>query len=211
MGLKVEDRAKPKLPPVDPGVYIAICVGVIDLGEQYSEKFKNYRNEVQIVWELVGETVEVEGEQKPRQLSRTFSVAASKKSSLRGFISGWNGVQYSDEQFQELDLFDQAGKTCQVNVVLNDTGEYANVDSAIPLPKGMPAPTTDTPFILWNMDEWSDDGFAALPDWVREKIQKSTQYQKQHAPDTEVDFKEPGPAAPAPAPAAPAMQKECPI
>ena len=26
MGLKVKDRAKPKLPPVEPGVYMAVCV-----------------------------------------------------------------------------------------------------------------------------------------------------------------------------------------
>lgn len=202
MGLKVKDRAKPKLPPVEPGVYIGICVGVIDLGEQYSEKFKNYRNEVQIVWELVGETVEVDGEQKPRQLSRTFSVAASKKSSLRGFVSGWNGVQYSDDQFADLDLFDQAGKVCQLNVVLNDTGEYANVDSVIPLPKGMPASKTDTPLILWNMDNWTNEGFEALPEWVQEKIKKSTQYQKDHTPGDSIDFK--GPAQTA----APAVQQK---
>lgn len=67
---------------------MAVCVGVIDLGEQYSEKFKKYSNEVQFVWELAGETVEVDGEQKPRQLSRTFTVASSKKSNLRGFLSG---------------------------------------------------------------------------------------------------------------------------
>lgn len=188
MALKVKDRAKPKLPPVEPGVYLAVCVGVIDLGEQYSEKFKNYRNEVQFVWELAGETVEVDGEQKPRQLSRTFSVAASKKSNLRGFLGGWNGVQYSDEQFQDLDLFGQAGRPCQLNVVLNDTGEYANVDSVIPLPKGMPAPQVVSPTILWNMDEWSDEKFSALPDWVQEKIKKSTQYQKDHTPTDPVDF-----------------------
>ena len=188
MALKVKDRAKPKLPPVEPGVYLAVCVGVIDLGEQYSEKFKNYRNEVQFVWELAGETVEVDGEQKPRQLSRTFSVAASKKSNLRGFLGGWNGVQYSDEQFQDLDLFGQAGRPCQLNVVLNDTGEYANVDSVIPLPKGMPAPQAVSPPRLWNMDEWSDEKFSALPDWVQEKIKKSTQYQKDHTPTDPVDF-----------------------
>lgn len=188
MALKVKDRAKPKLPPVEPGVYLAVCVGVIDLGEQYSEKFKNYRNEVQFVWELAGETVEVDGEQKPRQLSRTFSVAASKKSNLRGFLGGWNGVQYSDEQFQDLDLFGQAGRPCQLNAVLNDTGEYANVDSVIPLPKGMPAPQAVSPTILWNMDEWSDEKFSALPDWVQEKIKKSTQYQKDHTPTDPVDF-----------------------
>lgn len=190
MSLKVKDRAKPKLPPVEPGVYMAVCVGVLDLGEQYSEKFKNYRNEVQFVWELVGETVEVDGEQKPRQLSRTFSVAAGKKSSLRGFIGAWNGVQYSDEQFGDLDLFTQAGRACQLNVVLSDTGEYANVESAIPLPRGMAVPAADTAPILWNMDEWDDQVFESLPEWVREKIKKSTQYQKEHTPTDTVQFPE---------------------
>ena len=123
-------------------------------------------------------------------------------------------MQYSDEQFGEVDLFDRVGRACQLNVVLNDTGEYANVDSVIPLPKGTPAPTTDTPPILWNMDEWDDEKFAALPDWVQEKIKKSTQYQKDHTPTDAVDFpaqeaKESAAAAPAPANAAP--REECPI
>ena len=61
--MKIKDRARPKVPLVEPGVYMAICVGVIDLGEQYSEKFKNYAPKLRIVWELVGETVEVDGEQ----------------------------------------------------------------------------------------------------------------------------------------------------
>ena len=39
--MKIKDRAKPKAPPVEAGVYIAVCIGVVDLGEQYSEKFKN--------------------------------------------------------------------------------------------------------------------------------------------------------------------------
>lgn len=186
--MRIKDKAKPKIPPVAPGVYIAICVGVIDLGEQYSEKFKSYRNEAQIVWELVGETVEIDGEQKPRQLSRTFSMTTGKKGALRAFLSSWNGIQYGDEQFGELDLFDQIGRPCQLNVVLNDTGEYANVDSVIPLPKGMAAPTTATPAIRWDMDAWDDEAFAALPEWVQEKIKKSTQYQKDHTPAETVDF-----------------------
>ena len=47
--MKVKDRAKPKVPTVEPGVYFAVCIGVIDLGEQYSEKFKNFSNRVQFV------------------------------------------------------------------------------------------------------------------------------------------------------------------
>ena len=59
--MKIKDRAKPKTPPVEPGVYMAVCVGVIDLGEQYSEKFKNYSNKVKFVWALPSETIEIDG------------------------------------------------------------------------------------------------------------------------------------------------------
>ena len=211
--MKIKDRAKPKLPPVEPGVYVAICTGVIDLGEQYSEKFKKYSNDVKIVWELVGITVEVDGEQKPRQLSRDFRIAVSKKSTLRAVLSSWNGRQYTDDEFRELDLFDQLGLPCQLNVVLNDTGEYANVDSVIPLPRGMPVPTTSSALLRWDMDQWSDEAFGELPEWAQEKIKKSTQYQQMHAPSDPVDFPPVGTAAPSadPPPIISPTTEECPI
>ena len=84
--MKIKDRAKPKIPPVEAGVYVSVCVGYIDLGEQYSEKFKNYSVKGMFVWELPGEMVEVDGEQKPRQLSKEFTVSSSSKSNLRKFI-----------------------------------------------------------------------------------------------------------------------------
>ena len=187
--MKIKDKAKPKAPPVEPGAYPAVCIGVIDLGEQYSEKFKSYSNKVQIVWELPTETIEVDGKQEPRQLSKEFTISASKKGNLRGFISSLNGKAYSDEEFQELDLFDLIGRACQVNVVMNETGEYANIESAIPLMKGYPVPKSSTAPIRWDMDAWDDAVFKALPEWVQEKIKKSTQYQKEHAPDTVVEVK----------------------
>lgn len=184
--MKIKDRAKPKTPPVEPGVYMAVCVGVVDLGEQYSEKFKNYSNKVKFVWALPGETIEVDGKQEERQLSKEFTISASKKGSLRGFLQSWNGRSYSDDEFQELDLFDQLGKACQLQVVLNDTGEYSNVENLMPIPKGMPAPAAKTAVFTWDMDAWDDTAFCALPQWVQEQIKKSTQYQKEHAPVTDV-------------------------
>ncbi len=196
--MKIKDRAKPKVPPVEPGVYMAVCIGFIDLGEQYSEKFKNYSNKGMYVWELPGETIEVDGEQKPRQLSKEFAISASNKSNLRKFIESWNGKSCSDEEFLEFDLFDQIGKPCQLNVVLNETKEYANVDNLMPIPRGFPAPTTDTPLIRWDMETWDDTVFAALPEWIQDKIKKSSQYQKDHAPTTAVEVKAPA-------------ESECPI
>lgn len=192
--MKIKDRAKPKTPPVEPGVYMAVCVGVVDLGEQYSEKFKNYASKVKFVWALPSETIEIDGKTEERQLSREFTVSASKKGSLRGFLESWNSKTYSDEEFGEVDLFDQLGKACQLQVVLNDTGEYSNVANLMPLPKGMPAPTTKTAFFTWDMDAWDDGVFEKLPEWTREQIKKSTQYQKEHAPDTAMEVMTPLPA-----------------
>lgn len=189
--MKIKDRATPKTPPVEPGVYMAVCVGVVDLGEQYSELYKSYSNKVKFVWALPSETIEVDGKTEERQLSREFSVATKKTGKLRTFLSSWNSKNYSDEEFMELDLFDQIGKACQLNVVLNDTGEYANVDSVIPIPKGFPEPTSKTAFFTWDMDAWDDAAFDKLPAWTQEQIKKSTQYQKDHAPETVVEVKPP--------------------
>lgn len=195
--MKIKDRAKPKTPPVEPGVYVAVCVGVIDLGEQYSEKFKNFSNKLKIIFELVGETVEVDGESKPRQLSKEFTFSGSKKGNLRAFLQSWNAKTYSDDEFGELEIFDQLGKPCQLTVVLNETKEYSNIEGIMGLPRGFPAPTTETEFIKWDMDAWDDSVFEKMPEWVQEQIKKSTQYQKDHAPTTSVEVKN--------------SEKECPI
>lgn len=188
--MKIKDRAKPKTPPVEPGVYMAVCVGVIDLGEQYSELYKNYTNKVKFVWALPTETIEVDGKKEERQLSREFSIATKKGCKLRTFLNGWNGTNYSDEDFLELDMFDQIGKPCQLNVVLSETGEYANVESAIPLPKGVPTPETATAYIMWDMDRWDDELFKTLPAWTQDQIKKSTQYQKDHPSTETISVKE---------------------
>lgn len=191
--MKVKDRAKPKLPPVEPGVYMAVCVYSIDLGEQlceYKDKGKSYNNQVQLVFELTGETVEIDGKQEPRTLSRTFNFAQSKNSGLRKFVQSWFGKQLSDEAFAEFDTNDLVGMPAQLSVILNESGEYANIDGIMQLPKGMSAPAPTLPLIRFDMDPWSDAVFAQLPEWAQEKVKKSTQYQKLHAPDNAVDFKE---------------------
>lgn len=188
--MKVRDRAKPKTPPVEPGVYMAICIGCVDLGEQYNETFKNHSNKCLYIFELIGETIEVDGEMKPRQLSKEFAISSSSKSNLRKFIESWNGKSYTDDDFMEMDLFDQIGKSCQLNVVLNDTKEYANIDNLMPLPRGVPAFTTETAPVRWDMSAWDDEVFKTLPEWIQDKIKKSTEYANDHAPETVIEVKE---------------------
>ena len=188
--MKIKDRAKPKTPPVEPGVYMAICIGCVDLGEQYNETFKNRSNKCLYIFELIGETIEVDGEMKPRQLSKEFAISSSSKSNLRKFIESWNGKSYTDDDFMELDLFDQIGKSCRITVVLNDTKEYANIDNLMPLPRGVPAFTTETAPVRWDMSAWDDEVFKTLPEWIQDKIKKSTEYATDHAPETAIEVKD---------------------
>ncbi|MCD7929051.1 MAG: hypothetical protein LUF86_02705 [Clostridiales bacterium] len=213
-------RAKPKAPPVEPGTYLAVCVGIYELGEQQTE-FKNktrYSNQIMFTFEIPAKTIEVDGEIKPRQLSRTFAVSASKKGNLRKFLGSWTGTAFTDDAFAAFDTDTLLGSAAMIQVVLNDTGEYANIDGIMRIPEGLPAPQTATVPVSFDIEAWDDEKFDALPEWVQEKIKKSAQYQKRHAPETEVDFPaEPKPAAAAPpvqtVPPAPAYQaeEECPI
>jgi hypothetical protein len=107
-----------------------------------------------------------------------------------------------------------------LNVILNETGEYSNVDSIMPIPNGIPAPTSKTAFFTWDMDQWDDSVFEKLPAWTQEQIKKSTQYQKDHAPVTTVEVKAPevvqqaipqSPAATAPFTQGSLSGGECPI
>ena len=110
--MKIKDKLKPKTPPITPGVYVGICIGVVDVGEQYSKRYDKYSNNVLFIFELPGQMIKVDGEQKPRQLSREFPYAKKQTSNIRKFLSSWNGVQYNDEQFVDLDVSSQLGRGC---------------------------------------------------------------------------------------------------
>lgn len=188
---KVGAKAKPSLPPVAPGTYSAICVHSLDIGEQlctYKER-KSYNNQVMLVFELVGEFIEIDGAKQPRTLSRTFTFSKSEKSGLRKFIESWQGRKFSTEEFSDFDTNDLVGKEAMVGVVLNETGEYANIDTIMGLPKGMSAGSPVSELIRFDMEPWNQAAFDKLPEWAQERIKKSTNWQKEHAPDTTVEVK----------------------
>lgn len=186
--MKVKERARAAIPPVEPGTYFAVCIGVVDLGEQETN-FNNktrYTNQVQIIFELPEELIEVDGEQQPRWLSRKFTVSASAKGSLRPFIEAWQGKKFSDEGFADFELFDLVGKAAMLSVVLSEDGQYANIAGAAALPKGLPAPKAKSEFITFDVEAWDQAAFERLPEYLQELIKNSSQYKREHAPEGEV-------------------------
>ncbi|MCD8047290.1 MAG: hypothetical protein LUD80_01700 [Clostridiales bacterium] len=48
-----------------------------------------------------------------------------------------------------------------------------------------PPPAT-TAVISFDADEWDDAAFAALPEYIQNRLKKSTQYKNRHLPDEAV-------------------------
>ena len=187
-GMKAGSRTRPKLPPVAEGVYPFVCVGVIDMGEQESiwKGKSRYSDKVKLIFELPGETIEVDGEDLPRQLSRNFTFSSSSKSALRQFVSSWLGRSFTDGEFSEFELFELLGKPGLLSVVHSEDGQYANVGGAMALARGMAAPSAKSAYLRFDTTEWEEELFAALPEYLQEQLKKSTQYKNRHLPSEEV-------------------------
>ena len=187
--MKIKSGVKPSLPPVPGGTYLAVCVYSIAIGEQlceYKDKGKSYNNQVMLGFELMGVTAQIDGKEEPRTLGRTFNIAKSKNSALRKFVSAWDAKEYTDDEFLELDTNDLVGKPAMLNVVLNETGEYANIESIMQIPAGFPIPQATLPLVRFDMEPLDQKAFEALPEWAQERIKKSSEWQKEHAPTDKI-------------------------
>lgn len=187
--MKIGKNVKPSIPPVPGGTYMAVCIYSLGIGEQlckYKDSTK-YNNQVMIGFELIGKTVEIDGKQEPRVLGRTFNIAKSQNSWLRKFLGSWMGKALTDDEYMSFDTNTLLGKPAMLSVVLNDTGEYANIDGIMQIPEGIPEPkATITPYWFDLDDGFDRAAFEKLPEWAQEKIKKSTEYQKLYAPQEEV-------------------------
>ena len=195
--MKIKDRVKPKTPPVPAGTYRGTLVHVIDIGEQLvkGKKGDYYQNQVVFTFELVGKTMEIDGEKKPIDLSRTFGFARGANSAFRKFVQDWTGKKMTDDEWDDFEPVSLLSKEAMLSVVHNDTGEYANISAAMQPFDGDIYPEPTLPLLYFDMDEWDDSAFEKLPKWAQERIKKSTQY-KDHVPDTTIEVKNPDEACP---------------
>lgn len=196
MSLKIKKKSGSSVPPMEAGTYPAVCVGIVDLGEQYSEAFKKYNDKLMVIWEIPSQIVQIDGEDKPRWISDEFTQSLHEKSRLYNMLISWRGKPFTEEELSEdedgnlrFKTESMAGAGCFLQIIVEekDSGRYNRITSVIALPAGMETPKAQNPLIIFDMDKWNDETFQALPVWVQNRIKKSTQYQKLHAPTTDVD------------------------
>lgn len=162
---------------VPAGTHLAICNMVADIGMQPgSALYPNPKRQVVLRWEVPSERTEYEKDGKkvegPLTISRTFTASMNEKAGLRKLLESWRGRKFTDEEAARFDVSSVLGKACLLNVTESEKGgeTYANVAGASALIKGMAAPQAENPLLLFDPETASQAEYAALPKWIREKV-----------------------------------------
>lgn len=181
---------------VPDGSFIARCYKMIDVGTQPAFKIDDKpQHKVFIYWELLededGEAVRMK-DGRPFSVQKQYTLSIHPKSNLRQDIDKWRGIPFTDEEAEAFDITKLLSAPCRIQVVREEKNgkTYTNVASVI-FTKKKPEGVNETSW--WSVSEPDMDAFEKLPDWVKEKVEASEEWNKAPRQDevAEVDESEP--------------------
>lgn len=177
MAILFKASGEKKYTPIPEGTYTAICYSVIDLGVQYNEKFGTSSRKVLFTWELPDETIDVEGEQKPKAISKEYTMSLNDKANLKKDLEAWRGKAFTKEELNGFDPRNVLGKACQLQILHKTSAAgnvRANISTIMGLPKGMKLGEPTNPIVYFDLnDPKAIEEFNSLPEWVKAKISQS--------------------------------------
>lgn len=184
--------------PLEAGTYPAICYGLIDIGWQYNEAYKKSSPKLIIMWEIPGETITIDGEEKSRVISQTYTVSLNEKATLRKDLTSWRGKDFTDEELKAFDIRSILNVPCLLNIIHKESNgrTYANISGIMKLPKGVKVPRGTMEPVVFDLDASDLDDIKELPEWIQKKIQESDTYKDRvagigHETDGD-DYEQPG-------------------
>ena len=193
MGLYAK-QPESNIEPIPADTYQAVCYGVVDIGTHYNEIYDVKQHKIVLMWELPELKIDFEKDGQRQSMNRTISkqytLSLSEKSNLYKDLLSWRGVPFTPAELEGFDVRKVTGVNCLLAVINEPTkdGEKirAKIASISKLMKNMPALASERALITYSLE---DDGIGhlpdGLPDWLRDKIQNSLEYQAvTHAKDS---------------------------
>ena len=158
--------------PIPDGIYQAVCIGLIDIGTQYNQKFDKKAHQIILTWEIPELTFSKDGKDLPRQISKKYSLTLGEKSNLRKDLRSWRGRDFTEEELAGFNMENILGKNCMLQILSEKKGEktYSNINSVLPLYKGMEIKVASS-LISYTIGE--GDIPEAVPGWIKEMIMAS--------------------------------------
>ena len=167
---------------IEEGNYIATLYRIIYIGTIKTEYMGETKNvfKVDLTWELNNEMkVWKEGEEpKPVVVSKQYTLSMGSKANLRPIVEGIIGGM-SDAEAINFDIDELLGKSCLLNIshgTAESGAQYLKLATS-KLMKGMTPPTPFNEQKILSFDKWDEELYQSLPEWLRNKIAESREYQ----------------------------------
>jgi len=185
---------------LEVGTYPARVNGVIDLGTAKTRWFKTDPKTKENILDDNGQPIPVFS----REFSINFEVYDGDKVN---YVSAKKGFSLGEDSFygKMLKAFGKypekgsrvrastltksiIGEPCMVSIFHNESKGtmYANVGDVITPMKGMPVPPLVNKGRELFFDNFAEDVFKALPEFLRTRIEASDEYKQMRVPDTSV-------------------------
>lgn len=171
---------------IEPGSYVARVYQMIHIGTVEGFQGKQ-QDKVRVTFELPTETHvfdESKGPQ-PRVISQEFTLSFNEKATLTKLINAADpsALKIGDDGFlEEFDVTSLVGKALLLTIAnkprKDGKGSFACADGFTRLPKGMDCPPQVNPSKVLSYDNWDEEFFKNLPDFIREKIESSPEFRK---------------------------------
>ncbi len=160
-------------PVLEDDVYVGRIYSVVDIGMQ--EGTYGTKNQIIITWELPTECVE----DLPQAISKFYTLSLNAKANLRKDIESMTSKipddKITDTAFQE-SLFPRLlGKTSQLSIskYKNAEGYERNKITAVTkIMKGTDVPRAVNAPVFFDLDNYDQGTFDALPEWQQKMINK---------------------------------------
>lgn len=164
---------------VEDGAYAARIVQIIDFGLQYETDWKTnevktyddgnpmIKHKVWITFELPEETIEIDGENRPRWYGKEYTVSAHEKSALYALLKSVDPKGHATNGGR--DVKGLLGLPAMVTIGSTSTGK-AKISGVSATPKGLQVGPLSNEEFFFELDSDDVDAFDSLPGWMKERI-----------------------------------------
>lgn len=204
MSLTAKDSGGGSFTPVSPGMHLARCYRIVDLGTQKSEYQGQIKHlqKVMIQFEVHGEDesgkelVTAKGE--PMSISKNFTLSLAEKATLRKDLQAWRGKDFTADELRGFELKNVLGAWAMITVaksVGNNGKDYTNIMSINPVPvaiKKAGLPVSFNNMAMFVIDNPDMDLFETFGNGLKEKIASSPEWRARNGGQPQQPANKPG-------------------
>jgi len=167
------------VPPLEPDIYPARCHLMAYVGQQEDEWQGQVRLKPKVVLGFTlpttSHTFDEERGPEPYRKYKQYTYSLARKSHLRHTLEKWRGQAWS-EDFPNFDIENVLGTAVRLSTILDETGTKWWISDFIKIARQDDCPALAGPAIAYDVREHNETVFQALPEFIQQMAQKSTEW-----------------------------------